>query len=106
MNKEEFISRLESSLDIFEDNIKKEEVEKYLEVIEERQKNGETGRGNRMNSKTLAYIHRILSSQERVLQKLYEKDVENNAGESTISSSLTKWEEAKEALADFEGTEW
>ena len=29
MNKEEFISRLESSLDIFEDNIKKEEVEKY-----------------------------------------------------------------------------
>ena len=69
-------------------------------------KNGETGRGNRMNIKTLAYIHRILSSQERVLQKLYEKDVENNAGESAISSSLTKWEEAKEALTDFEGTEW
>ena len=42
MNKEEFISRLESSLDIFEDNIKKEEVEKYSGVIEERQKNGET----------------------------------------------------------------
>ena len=69
-------------------------------------KRHKTGRGNRMKIKTLAYIHRILSSQERVLQKLYEKDVENNAGESAISSSLTKWEEAKEALADFEGTEW
>ena len=41
-----------------------------------------------MKIKTLAYIHRILSSQERVLQKLYEKDVENNAGESAISMSF------------------
>ena len=59
-----------------------------------------------MNIRTLASIHRILSSQERVLHKLYEIDVKNNAGESAISSSLTKWEEAKEALADVEGTEW
>lgn len=59
-----------------------------------------------MKIKTLMYIYRILSSQERVLQRFYKTDVENNAGESTISSSLTKWEEAKEALADFEATEW
>lgn len=59
-----------------------------------------------MKIKTLMYIHRILSSQERVLQRFYKTDVENNAGESAISSSLTKWEEAKEALADFEATEW
>lgn len=59
-----------------------------------------------MNIKTLAYIHRILSSQERVLQKLYEKDVDSNAGENTISTSLEAWKEAKQALDDFEATKW
>lgn len=59
-----------------------------------------------MNIQTLAYIHRILSSQERVLQKLYIKDVESNAGENTISTSLEAWKEAKQALDDFEATKW
>lgn len=33
-----------------------------------------------MKIKTLMYIHRILSSQERVSQRFYKIDVENNAG--------------------------
>ena len=42
MNKEEFASRLETSLDIFEDSVKKQEIENYLKKIEEREKNGES----------------------------------------------------------------
>ena len=42
MNKEEFTSRLETSLDIFEDSVKKQEIENYLKKIEEREKNGES----------------------------------------------------------------
>ena len=42
MNKEEFASRLETSLDIFEDSVKKHEIENYLKKIEEREKNGES----------------------------------------------------------------
>lgn len=42
MNKEEFASRLETSLDIFEDSVKKQEIGNYLKKIEEREKNGES----------------------------------------------------------------
>ena len=42
MNKDEFVSRLETSLDIFEDSVKKQEIENYLTRIEEREKNGES----------------------------------------------------------------
>ena len=42
MNKEEFVRRLETSLDIFEDSVKKQEIENYLKKIEERTKNGES----------------------------------------------------------------
>ena len=42
MNKEEFASLLETSLDIFEDSVKKQEIENYLKKIEEREKNGES----------------------------------------------------------------
>ena len=42
MNKEEFASHLETSLDIFEDSVKKQEIENYLKKIEEREKNGES----------------------------------------------------------------
>ena len=42
MNKEEFASCLETSLDIFEDSVKKQEIENYLKKIEEREKNGES----------------------------------------------------------------
>lgn len=42
MNKDEFVSRLETSLDIFEDSVKKQEIENYLKKIEEREKNGES----------------------------------------------------------------
>ncbi len=42
MNKEEFASHLETSLDIFEDSVKKQEIGNYLKKIEEREKNGES----------------------------------------------------------------
>ena len=42
MNKEEFASRLETSLDIFEDSVKKQEIENDIKKIEEREKNGES----------------------------------------------------------------
>ena len=41
MNKEEFANRLETSLDIFEDSVKKQEIDPYLKKIEERENNGE-----------------------------------------------------------------
>lgn len=42
MNKKEFANHLETSLDIFEDSVKSQEIEKYLKKIEEREKNGES----------------------------------------------------------------
>ena len=75
MNKEEFISRLESSLDIFEDNIKKEEVEKYSGVIEERQKNGETEEEIIKSFGTISEVQeKILKSHGINPQKLSKKN--------------------------------
>lgn len=59
-----------------------------------------------MNIQTLVYIYQILRSRESVLYRIYQKDIESNAGENTISTSLEAWKEAKQALDDFESTKW
>lgn len=75
MNKEEFASRLETSLDIFEDSVKKQEIGNYLKKIEEREKNGESEEEIIKSFGTITEItETILKSHGINLKKLSKKN--------------------------------
>ncbi len=73
MNKEEFVSRLENSLDIFEEEVKKEEIEKYLKKIEDREKSGETEQEIIKSFGTITNIQEQIIKQHGINPKKLQK---------------------------------
>lgn len=73
MNKEEFVSRLENSLDIFEEEVKKEEIEKYLKKIEDREKSGETEQEIIKSFGTITNIQEQIFKQHGINPKKLQK---------------------------------